>query len=203
MTVVSIDKYFKGRGRKIIRFDDGTQIVLYPGELKRVSLELDDEVDGEIWESIINEILTPRAKKRALHLLEKQDRTESDIRKKLSMDYYPDCVVDTAIAYLYSYHYLDDERYAKNYIHYSATGKSKRLVRQSLMNKGVPKDLVESVLEDEYDTDERVLIRRELDKKHYDASTADEAAKRRVYSYLLRRGFAISDIMAVMRLDDN
>ncbi len=203
MTVISIDNYFKGKGRKIIRFDDGSQIVLYPGELKRVSLDVDDEVDDKEWDLIINEILVPRAKKRVLHLLEKQDRTESDIRKKLSMDYYPDCVVEIAVEYLYNYHYLDDERYAKNYIHYSATGKSRRLIRQTLINKGIAKDMADAIIETEYDTDERALIRRELDKKHYDAATADESTKRRLYSYLLRRGFAISDIMAVMRLDDN
>lgn len=203
MTVVSIEPYFKGKGRKLIKFDDGNQIVLYPGELKKTSLEVDAEVSDDEWDSIITELLTPRAKKRALHLLEKQDRTESDVRGKLSMDYYPECVIETAIAYLYNYHYLDDDRYARNYIHYSASGKSKRLVRQTLMNKGVPRDLVDNIVEAEYDTDERALIRRELERKHYDASVADDAVRRRIYSYLLRRGFAISDIMAVMKLDEN
>lgn len=202
MLVESVTNYFKGRGRKLITFEDRSQVVLYPKEVTSFGIAEGAEVSDDDLDRLYREVLSKRAKKRAMYLLEKMDRTESDIRTKLSDDLYPESIVDEAIDYLYSYHYLDDDRYARNYIRFHSQGKSKRLLRQELIGKGVDKNLAVELLDEDYDTDERELIRRELAKKHFDSASADDKERRRVYSYLLRKGFDMSDILAVMRLEE-
>lgn len=202
MLVESVTNYYKGRGRKLITFEDRSQVVLYPKEVASFGIAEGAEVSDYDLDRLYREVLSKRAKKRAMHLLEKMDRTESDIRTKLSDDLYPESIVDEAIDYLYSYHYLDDDRYARNYIRFHSQGKSKRLLRQELIGKGVDKNLAVELLDEDYDTDERELIRRELAKKHFDSVSADDRERRRVYSYLLRKGFDMSDILAVMRLEE-
>ena len=45
------------------------------------------------------EILEKRAKLRALHLLERMDRTEAELRSKLKLDMYPEDIIETVIQY--------------------------------------------------------------------------------------------------------
>ena len=140
-----------------------------------------------------------KAKKRALYLLERMDRTEHQLREKLKASEYPDEVVEEAIAYVKSFHYLDDERYAEIFTRYRKDRMSRQQIKQKLMAKGVAKDLILNALEEEYDADETVHIRNILEKKHFSSDTADEKEFRRTYNYLLRRGFRSNDILKEMK----
>lgn len=140
-----------------------------------------------------------RAKKRALHLLERMDRTEHQLREKLMASDYPEEVVEEAIEYVKSFHYLDDERYAQTYTRYKKDKMSRQQIKQKLMMKGVSREIVSGAIEEEYDVDETVHIRSILEKKHFSNETADEGEFRRVYNYLLRRGFRSNDILKEMK----
>lgn len=140
-----------------------------------------------------------RAKKRALHLLERMDRTEQQLREKLLASDYPEDVVEEAIAYVKSFHYIDDQRYAENFTRYSKEKLSKRQIKQKLLMKGVDREIIDNVIEEEYDAEESEHIRKLLEKKHFDRNSNDEGEFRRVYNYLLRRGFRSNDILKEMK----
>ena len=140
-----------------------------------------------------------RAKKRALYILERMDRTEHELREKLQKSEYPEEVIEEAIAYVKSFHYLDDERYAENYIRYKKDKMSRQQIKQKLMSKGLSKELIANAMEEEYDADETEQIRNLLEKKHFSSETADEGEFRRVYNFLLRRGFRSNDILKEMK----
>lgn len=141
-----------------------------------------------------------KAKLKALHLLERMDRTEAQLREKLLKAEFEPEFIEQAIAYVKSYGYLDDERYVRNYIEYRQSQKSKRQIEQELLyRKGVSKDLIEKVYEELEPTDEKQLIRRQLEKKSYDASLCDEKQKQRLIASLMRKGFHFHDILDVMK----
>lgn len=140
-----------------------------------------------------------RAKKRALHLLERMDRTEHQLREKLKASDYPEDVVEEAIEYVKSFHYLDDERYAETFTRYKKENLSRQQIKQKLMQKGVSREIIEHAMDVEYDTDENVHIRNILEKKHFSCEDADEGEFRRIYNYLLRRGFRSNDILKQMK----
>ena len=142
-----------------------------------------------------------RAKKRALYILERMDRTEHELREKLQKSDYPDDVIEEVIAYVKSFHYLDDERYAENYIRYKKDKMSRQQIKQKLMAKGLSKDIISNAMEEEYDADESEQIRNLLVKKHFSSETADDGEFRRVYNFLLRRGFRSNDILKEMKRD--
>jgi len=146
-----------------------------------------------------NNDISIRAKKRALHLLERMDRTEHQLREKLKASDYPEEVIEEAIAYVKRFHYIDDKRYAENFTRYKKENLSRQQIKQKLMTKGVARETIDLAIEEEYDADEKVHIRKLLEKKHYDGSVKDEGEFRRVYNYLLRRGFRSSDILREMR----
>ena len=108
---------------------------------------------------------------------------------KLQENGYPEEIVECAMDYVKSFHYVDDYRYACTYIRYHQSEKSRLQIKMKLYERGVPSDLIEQALEDEYTGEEDRLIDRLLEKKQYDADTMDQKEKQKIYQYLMRRGF--------------
>lgn len=140
-----------------------------------------------------------RAKHRALYLLEHCDRTEQELRTKLGRNYEPE-IVEEAIRYVKQYDYIDDKRYAVNYLKSRCQVKSRRQVEQELLyKKGISRDILEEVGRELEEPDERLLIRRWMEKKHYVPEEATREEQRRFYQFLMRRGFQSEDIVKEMR----
>ena len=187
------------KGKRRIRFENGESCIVYYSEIRGLHLEEDTYVSYEIYEKLFKDIVGKRAKKRALHLLEQLDRTEQQLREKLMASEYPVRCVDDAIEYVKSFHYLDDERYAETFTRYKKDKMSRQQIKQKLMMKGVSRDIISNAIEEEYDVDESVHIRSILEKKRFSSETADDGEFRRVYNYLLRRGFRSNDILKEMK----
>ncbi|MBQ2467642.1 MAG: regulatory protein RecX, partial [Lachnospiraceae bacterium] len=182
-----------------VHLQGGMDLVLYKREVKTYGLEAGEELSEEAYQRILEETLIPRAKRRAMHLLEKQDRTRKNLEDKLRESDYPQTAIDAAIAYVESFHYIDDERYARSYVHFHQEGKSKRRIQQDLMQKGIDRDVIALVLEEEYETSEADMIRDLLRKKHYDPESADAKERSKMYRFLAGRGFSSGDISRVLR----
>lgn len=191
------------KGKSALILDNGEELILYRSELRALSLSGQKELPEELYRKIMDEIIGLRAKKRAMHLLERMDRTEKQIYDKLLQSGYPQECIDNAILYVKKYHYIDDRRYASNYIRCYQDRKSRLRMQQDLLRKGVSRALIEEVLEEEFQADERIQIRSLLEKRGFDATECDEKERQRCYQFLMRRGFKSSDILKVMRDSDN
>lgn len=189
-----------GKGKYKLHFEQADALWVYGYEIRGMKLEEGQYLSQSQYMHIYNEIVGKRAKKRALHLLEQMDRTEHQLREKLVISGYPMECVEDAIAYVKRFHYVDDERYAHTFTRYSKDKLSRGQIKQKLMQKGLSKDAIEAAIENEYDADEAVHIRKILEKKRYQNETADEGERRRIYQYLLRRGFQSSDILREMHV---
>lgn len=192
MQVLSLTKLTKGRYK--VCLDNGTDFVLYRGEVSQHDIEEGSFLSDSQYQAIVKDILIPRCKKRGLYLLQKQDRTEANLRSKLKEGGYPAFVIDEAIAYIASFGYIDDKRYAASYIRFYQSSKSKQRIKQDLMAKGVPVDFIEECLESEYEEDELDMVLKLLEKKHYDSETATYQDKAKLYRFLAGRGFSSDTI---------
>ncbi|MEE1078725.1 MAG: regulatory protein RecX [Agathobacter sp.] len=192
ISVESIEPLEKGKVR--IVFDNGTVVVLYRKEVAGLKLQEGLFLSKEQYDKILYEIIGKRAKKRAMYLLEQMDRSERKLREKLTQNQYPEECVDFAIDYVKKYHYLDDYRYACTYVRYHGEKLSKVQLLQKLLQKGITKDVAQKAIEEEAQADEIALIRQWIQKKGYSLDSADEKETRRMYAFLLRRGFKSSDI---------
>lgn len=196
MFVERIEPMEKGRQR--VSFGNGEQLILYQGEVRSQNLMAQTEISSEQYEELYYGIVGKRAKKRAMHLLERQDRTERQLRDKLQAGGYPLGLIDDAIAYLQTMHYLDDARYARNYIDYYKEKKSRRRIWQDLSQKGIRRELIEEAFLEFPQEDEREMIRSLLEKKHVNQEMSQHEA-RRLYQSLLQKGYQSSDILHVLR----
>ena len=200
LQVAHITALEKGKSR--VCLEDGTEFILYKGEIRKLGIEENSFVTEEMQDVIFHAILGKRAKKRALHLLERQDRTEKQLREKLRQGGYPEHCIEDAIEYVKGYHYLDDYRYACIYIRYRQEKKSRQRLCMDLAAKGVERDLIETALEEEYFSDDIEKIMELLRKRHYTFEAAEENEKRKQYQFLLRRGFQSRDILKAMQSKD-
>ena len=177
--------------------------MFYRGDL--VGIDANDEavIEEDIYNHLIFDILGKRAKKRAMFLLEKMDRTEKQLREKLQKNEYPLVCIDDAIDYVKKFHYLDDYRYAQNYIRYSQEKMSRGQITIKLIQKGVSKDVIQAALDQEYISDELTQIYKLLEKKQFESCDSSSREFQRMYQFLLRRGFKSSDIMKAMKYSED
>lgn len=183
-------------------FIDGKfAFVLYKGELSRFHVKEGEELSGDTKEKILREVILKRAKLRAMHLLEDMDRTEAALRQKLHTGLYPEEIVDEAIRYVRSFGYLDDARYAENYVRSHGSTKSRKELQAALLKKGVDPELTGRALENCYGETggEEEAVRRILKKKKFNPMDADEKEISRLYGYLARKGFRYDCVRQVIQ----
>ena len=188
-----------GKGKYQLSLDNGMECQLYRGELRSMNIAEGISLTEEQYQALMH-LLTVRAQKRAVYLLEKMDRTEKQLREKLLSNNYPEVCVDAAIDYLKGRHFLDDYRYACTYVRYHGEKLSRQVLRQKLGQKGVGRADIEAAIEEEYAGEEYGMIVELLQKKHYDAN-CDQKEFARIYQFLLRRGFKSHDILRAMKRD--
>lgn len=198
--VVSIVPQDKKKVR--VCLDNGDSFILYKGEAAKLSLFEKEEIDDAKYGQIMTEILGKRATKRAMYLLEQQERTEKQLRDKLEQNGYPTQCIEQAIAYVKSYHYVDDYRYATVYIRYHQEKESRQKLTQKLMMRGISRELIQRALEEEFVADERAQIKELLRKRRFDPENADEATRRKTAQFLMRKGFKSRDVFQVMCMEE-
>ena len=183
-----------GGGRFLVQTEEGDAIPMYKGELRHYGIREGEELGEESFREIMEELLPNRAKKKALHLLERLDRTETQLRQKLTELRYPKEIVEEAVSYVKSFHYIDDVRYARQYIESRRERESIRQMRMALLQKGIAGEILDGVLQDTEPPDEEKQIRRWMEKRQYDPEAADEKERARMYRFLLRKGYSCENI---------
>lgn len=201
MTVTEIISIDKKRSR--IVFEQDESIVLYNGEIRHFHIEAGRELKEEVFFQIQEEILKKRVKERALYLLKSMDRTEEEIRAKLKKGYYSTELIDYAIHFLKEYNYIDDRRYAKNYIRTYTGKKSRKNIQQGLYLKGISKETAKEAFEIFYDEtenmEEKEMIYALLKKRKYPFKNADKKEQNREIGFLFRKGFEMEEILYCLK----
>ena len=200
MTITDIVEFDKKRCKVFI--DGEFAFLLYKGELRDFGIKTGANISDATYKEIMEGVLNKRCKLRAMNLLQKKDYTTKQLRDKLDEGLYPKELVDEAIEYVRSYKYLDDERYARDYISYHMTTRSKNRIMQDLTGKGLSKELLLPIIEELYAEESGDIefdqIKVLLEKKHYDPGSIDYKEKQKIMAFLMRRGFQISTIRKAM-----
>ncbi len=183
-----------------IDLDEEFAFVLYKGELSHYSIREGSEVTEDKVALIKKEVLLKRAKLRAMHLLNASPRTESELRKKLKENLYPEDVLEKAIEYVKSFGYIDDYQYAWHFIECRKASKSKREIYALLSGKGISLDIVEKAFEEAFSEEgEQDAIRKILEKKRVQDVLDNPKELQKIYAYLVRKGFSYEDVRQVIR----
>lgn len=188
-----------GSDRVCVKTDE-EDFMLYLGECRKWAIqeqsELPEHTRMEIWS-----VLSKRAKMRAMHLLERQGRTEYQLRKKLEEGVYPPSLIEEAIAYVKSYHYIDDLRYAQTYIACHGKTQSRRRMSMTLRQRGVLDEQINMALDEVLEDDSELeAIQTLLGKRYAKADWEDKSETLRAVRYLCGKGFHYEQVMQAIRI---
>ena len=136
--------------------------------------------------------------RKAMNLLLYRSRSERELRDRLLQAEFSEEATETAIAYVKSFGYVNDARFAEQYCISESGRKSRACLRMELQKKGIADDLISCAL-DALETDESELVAALLEKRYGQPHRMDEAEQRKAYGYLGRRGFSASVIRTALR----
>ena len=125
----------------------------------------------------------------ALNMLARRPRAEGELRSRLSVKFDAE-TADLAVARLKERGLVDDAEFAKTWTSYRIrhSPRGARAIRAELAQKGVPRDLAESAVEN---LDDDATARRVADKFARRLGRDDyEKFHRRLRDHLRRRGYA-------------
>lgn len=170
---------------------------LYPGEVRRYKLEDGKQVTEEELTQIRKTCALPRAKKRAMGILVKQDKTEQELRQKLEQSMTDSISLEETMEYLRSFGYVNDYRYASDYIRNKKKRKSYRLIRSELKKKGIPEEVLEQVFA-EAGEQKGEDIREQIEKYIRKYPEMNREARQKVCAHFYRKGYAGSLVMETL-----
>jgi regulatory protein len=162
----------------------------------RIGVELDDARRAEIDEGIA----TLATYDRALNMLAANPRSERELRRRLVQKGEPEARVDAALARLVASGVVNDETFARQFTRSRVLGRgaSRRRVRDELFKRGVSgqaaAQAIAEVFEDEQ-VDETALVEAAARKKLRGLGSVDGVTRRRrLYAFLMRRGYDSAQI---------
>lgn len=140
----------------------------------------------------------PLAMGRALNLLGYRARSEAEVRERLGRYGYAGGTIEVVVVRLREFGYLDDEEFARLKAREKARRYGPRRVSVELRKSGVGEELAREVVEEEFAGRSEVGEARSAAARRYNGRGSDAEA-RRVYGFLVRRGYSAEVCAQVAR----
>lgn len=201
MIITRLEEMNKSKVKVYI--DEEYSFLLYQKDITNFKLTVDSEISQALYEDILINTVLFRAKQKALSILKFTDRTETELRNKLADAGYTEEIIDKTITYISGYGYLNDERLATHYVRNRMNSKSKLMIKMELLQKGVNKEVINTILQEEYDNEEQedselIAIKKAIDKKVKFPDELNKEEKQKLIASLYRKGFDISKIKQIL-----
>lgn len=186
-------------GSKVrVYIDESFAFILTEKELERYGLKEGMELPIAEYERILEETIYHRVQDKALNILKFADRSEHELRRKLTQAEFPAVLIDRAVSYVKMYGYLDDKRFAASFIRCRMNKKSKLMIRNELLQKGISEEVLEEAFDETYAEEEEdselTAIKKAIARKTKEPEALTYEEKQKLIASLYRKGFDLSKI---------
>ncbi len=191
----------KSNSKCLVEIFDDYSIVISTDLVLEYKLHKGMQVDDEFLGIILERQNNIDAKQTAYNYIAYKPRTEYQVRTKLKEKSYPQEAIDKAIGFLYEFKYLDDERYAqdfvKSYLNLKGAGKIK--LAMELKKRGISKDYINTAIQEHFpdDASELAMDTAKTYLKKISYKTL-EKQKNSLRNFLIRQGFEYNTINNTM-----
>lgn len=190
--ITSLEPVTKTKYRVFI--DQQFAFVLYRGELSHYGIRENMEIEHSLVEEILDETVYKHAKEQLNRMICDSDRTEKQVREKLKKMEFPESIIQKTIDIAYEYNFLDDERYAFQYVSCYADRKSRNRIRTELIQKGIPREILDRALDEQEPGQEREALYNLIRKKWRDRTELSFEEEQKLIGYLMRKGFSYDSV---------
>ena len=195
MIVTRIEK--KGKYKYYVYLDYEFAFWMTWKEIWLWKIEENKEISFELFRDIMKNTVLERAKRKAINYLKTMNRTEMELRNKLKKELFPEEIIEQVIAYLYQYHYIDDDYYIENFIEYKKRGHSRRWMEERLRLKGISREKINKFFQADYSEEE--ALRKAMEKKLRGKRIVTREEKQKIIAYVYRQGFSISHAQEILK----
>jgi regulatory protein len=195
--ITGIEQQKKNPNRVNIYLDEQFAFGLY--KANALHLKIGEALDEPTIQALKQTDTIEEAYQKALRLLNIRPRSEHEIRSRLQGYGFVDEIIDPVVAILLEKEYLNDQQFAAEWVENRTAfrPRGKRLLRMELMKKHVDEEEIQTALEAL--PEEGQLVREAAKKYSNRLKGLDESTfKKRLYGFLVRRGFAYDDIKPIL-----
>ncbi|BEP29851.1 regulatory protein RecX [Helicovermis profundi] len=134
----------------------------------------------------------------ALNVLSYRDRTEKEIRDKMTTKEYEKSVIDEVLLKLKKLNLINDVEFTEKYVEFRIERYGKNRLKQELFRKGISKEIIENVLS-YVGEDEEFLAAKEIAIKKFNqyGDIPFEKKYNRLMGLLSRKGYSYSTVKRV------
>jgi len=139
-----------------------------------------------------------KARNYAFLLLKFRLRSEKELYQRLKRKKFEEGVIRETLSFLKDKAFIDDRLFTKTWIEFRLKRPlGLRRIKEELNLKGIPREVIDSeiIASKENYREEDVVDRIALQKLGQMKDIEPDKAKRRLYAYLLRRGFSPEVVM--------
>lgn len=153
-----------------------------------------------------NDILLQKGKTYCFRLLRIRQRSQAEIAQRLKQKRYPSKIINKLVQYLKNLELINDQQFARDWIKMRLfKGLGRHRIRCELRQKGISSAIIEKILLDSLkDVDEASVAGQVVRKRIQRYKNLDPSVvKRRLYGYLMRRGFEESLVLQSIQVNDH
>jgi regulatory protein len=132
----------------------------------------------------------PLAMNRALNALGYRARSVREVRERLMRAGYVEDTIDGVVTRLETLGYLDDEEYARDLARAEARKYGPRRIYGDLRRAGIDEEAAREAVDQEFAGRSEHEAAREAARRRYNTGEGSDAQVRRVYGFLMRRGYS-------------
>jgi len=207
-TITKIEQQLKNHSRYNIYLDGKFAFGVYDDTLLKYQMRTNDKLTEEKIAEIKDFDEYNYGKTVAYNFLSYKPRSIREVKNKLTYKKISPSSVEKIIEHLKEYQFLNDETYAKMYLEQKIASKSmgKTMVQYKMIDKGIDKEMISKVLDENYPDEKQIEAGRKLMLKYFKKKQKTEdkyALKKKYYQYLLSRGFSYSIIEQILDIKED
>lgn len=203
MAVITKIEIQKRNKERVNIYLDGEYAFAISAELVyKENLKVKDEVDTEKLKSVADKEAYIRCKNSALKIIERSYKTEKEVREKLLLKGYEERHIENSIQFLKEYKFLNDEYYAEAFIRDKLSSKGSARIKQDLIKKGIPRDIIEEKIEGIDKSSEKDTARELAEKKLRVIRKSENDTYKisgKLYRFLISKGYTYDIVKEVVK----
>jgi regulatory protein len=207
-TVVNLKRKKRTKEWYLIYLNDGREILSYIDFIVKFKVKVGKQLTEEQIKEMKSESEVILAKEIAYRFISYKPRTLKEVSDKLKAKGFQSDLVSKVVEELRNYGFINDLEYARNFVLNRSRSKTlgELALRRELLSKGISSEIVDEVLSERENLIDEFEIALDLAqgklkqiKSLKKRKKGRDEYKRRIYEFLLRRGFKFETINRVMR----
>jgi len=207
-TVVNLKRKKRTKEWYLIYLNDGREILSYIDFIVKFKVKVGKQLTEEQIKEMKSESEVILAKEIAYRFISYKPRTLKEVSDKLKAKGFQSDLVSKVVEELKNYGFINDLEYARNFVLNKSRSKTlgELALRRELLSKGISSEIIDEVLSERENLIDEFEIALDLAqgklkqvKSLKKRKKGRDEYKRRIYEFLLRRGFKFETINRVMR----